>query len=1023
MSIYQLDASCAGPMRSLHGRVVSGPSDSRQAAFHVSVAQAGEASYQRITDANGTCVESSIEELMTEVASRAKRSSRLPIVLVAGAIACIAVAALSFWLSLLLAVATVVLATVVRTDDLARSAIFVLFDIHDDALRLFEGVANGVAWLARSHARASSRGPVTLGSATSPVITNVVPPELGLGPMRMQFWPNGALILQAAGVWFVPYGQFKVHSSRSRTLHHGTPSPDSPRVGQQWQYQRKDGSPDRRRKYNPLLPIVETGELVIVGSEVLNESLTVSNPVAAEHFRDAFLAFSRPKAAAKPVVQADPVVLTPQLRDASSGEGLTLVVIRAEPTPQIEKRSALFSQPAAVESSAGWVPPGRSVSVHGLEIGGFVYVGRGLLGLDIRLVEPALIDPSLPITRDNSFLPAREQIGYSPSYNRLAPTVRAAFLDWLASGRKDPAAPVGFVFLFFYGIERRVFEYLDGKGADSAECVSLAREVERLLSIYRQESFVSYASSLLDLLSAREPELIAPSGDERPRTGDVLSFRTRVLLGKLVSAGATLPPGLALQWLRGAGGALRIPAARCPSEFEKLFAIRYSEQFQGGMRLQPNKTLLTVRHTPASATLRERAVKINGLPDVTALSKPVSDFQKIADLCCNELDAYSRWIAKNPQSADGLAAAGMLPFELIEVTGSEVIRKLRSFLSSRLDGLANVLIAADDLLFYWPVTNPLSVTKAEAVQLAQALEKLGFSMEPDVRFGGRPSDTGDSVVIFPRPSNAPAMASPEYAAALVLARLGVVIANADGVITADERDALHGSIADAFHLLEPERVRLDAHIEWLSHQNIGTSGLKKHIASLPADQRAKVGGYLARIAAADGRVAAEEMRALEKLYKSLGLTSDDLYRSVHSVMANDVESLAKGQPSGAGLDMGRVQAKLAQTAAVSSLLAEVFADEESAPVVPLVAEHPPMSGGPDLLDAAQTAFLRGLLARGEWPRHDVELLASEHALLVDGVLEGVNDFAFDRCGEPIWEGDDPIIINDYVLRRCLNDGL
>ena len=1063
MPMFQLDAFGAGPVRALHGRVVSGPADARQAAFHVSVGQSGEPAYRRVTDEAGTCVESSLSEIMTEIAVRVGRRSRLPVVLIIGLAASVTAAAASVWLSAAIGVATLISVFVVRSADAARRAIFVLYSLTEEAEALYQGVANGVAWIARSQSRSSSRGPVNVGVATAPITTNVTPPELLLGPMRAQFLPDGVLILRETGVWFVAYGQMKVEASRSRNLHYGSPSSDSPRVGQQWQYQRKDGSPDRRHKYNPLLPIVETGQLTISASGVLNESLSVSNPVAAEQFRSSLLAIGKPKtttqppsvrvvASVAPALHATPQVATsPSVSSAASSltairaivpdaipaattasnaavparpvkvEELARVLIRAESTLRVDKPAEPAKRPTLPDGNALWIPPSRGVTVHGFEIGGFVYVGQRLRGLDIHFVEPALIDPSLSIDRLNMAVPSDGQIGYSPSYERLTSPVRAAFLNWLASGRKDPAAPIGFVFLFFYGLERRAFEYLAGKGSDVAECVAIARELERLLSIYQHESFGSYASSLLDLLSAREPELIAPSHGDRLRPGDTLSFTTRVTLGKLASAGAVLSAGLALQWLRSGGRALRTPAARCPSEFEKLFAIRYAEHFAGGMRLRANKMSLTVRHTPASSALRERSLKVEGLPDVIALSKPLSEFERIADLCCNELDGYSRWIAKNPQSAHSLAAISMLPAELMQAVDSDDVRTLTTLLANRLGDAEYNSIAADDLLFYWPVANPLKLMKSEAVQLAQALEKIGYSSEPDVRFGGHPPASGSSIIIFRRVADAPAAPSPEYAAALVLARLGVAIANADGIFTPGERNALHRSIADAFELHDAERRRLDAHVEWLSREKLGTTGVKKQIAALAPGQRAKVGEYVTRIAAADGAVDAAEMRALEKLYRSLGLTADDLYRSVHTVMTNDGEQTPapQTQSRGVGLDMMRVQTKLAQTATVSSLLADVFADEDEAQVTSSVAVNTTTPSGIGSLDAAQGAFLRSLIARGEWPRHDVELLASEHALLVDGALEAVNDYAFEHCGDPIWEGDDPIIINDSVAKEIL----
>src|SRR6266498_3122654 len=84
MPIYQLDAYGAGPVRAVHGRIVSGPADARRAAFHFSVARNGEPAYRRVADEAGTCIESSLREFMTEIAMRVGRRSRVPVVLIIG---------------------------------------------------------------------------------------------------------------------------------------------------------------------------------------------------------------------------------------------------------------------------------------------------------------------------------------------------------------------------------------------------------------------------------------------------------------------------------------------------------------------------------------------------------------------------------------------------------------------------------------------------------------------------------------------------------------------------------------------------------------------------------------------------------------------------------------------------------------------------------------------------------------------------------------------------------------------------
>src|ERR1043165_3329061 len=57
--------------------------------------------------------------------------------------------------------------------------------------------------------------------------------------------------------------------------------------------------------------------------------------------------------------------------------------------------------------------------------------------------------------------------GYWPTYQNLNPAQRLGYLRWLAGGRCDRAVPLGFPFIFFYGLEWRAL--IDGQ--DRQECL------------------------------------------------------------------------------------------------------------------------------------------------------------------------------------------------------------------------------------------------------------------------------------------------------------------------------------------------------------------------------------------------------------------------------------------------------------------------------------------------------------------------------------------------------------------------
>ena len=166
---------------------------------------------------------------------------------------------------------------------------------------------------------------------------------------------------------------------------------------------------------------------------------------------------------------------------------------QAQPVPTIK--------PAPRTPDSVWVPKGKSVTIGGYQIdGGLLYVGNGLRGWDSYQTEASLIDPSLLVDRQGADYRAR-LLSYWPSYNSASPEARAAYLKWLAGGRSDPVADIGFVFLYFYGLERRALLDAVGDPAARADLPTIMREAERLLCIYGENgSFRSYGGSLLAYL-------------------------------------------------------------------------------------------------------------------------------------------------------------------------------------------------------------------------------------------------------------------------------------------------------------------------------------------------------------------------------------------------------------------------------------------------------------------------------------------------------------------------------------------
>jgi TerB N-terminal domain len=257
--------------------------------------------------------------------------------------------------------------------------------------------------------------------------------------------------------------------------------------------------------------------------------------------------------------------------------------------PAVSPSSSGFSIPKAPSGHGEgvWYPSGVSVNVGDIHIpGGMVYVGTSLK-TQFQENDACLIDPTKSVAPKGDY--TARQTDYWPSYSQISLSARRAYLNWLCSGRNDPEADIGFVFLYFYGLERRAL--IDGSKdvTTRAEMPLIGNEVRRLLDIYGQKSssFQNYASGLLEWieLSNHSPTLYKEPVPELRRTWEVPGY-LKLALGQAAMAGVGLLAHVALAWVRfDPNSRLRTPAKRCATEFATLFENKYQEAFPLGLKL------------------------------------------------------------------------------------------------------------------------------------------------------------------------------------------------------------------------------------------------------------------------------------------------------------------------------------------------------------------------------------------------------------------------------------------------------
>jgi tellurite resistance protein len=683
-----------------------------------------------------------------------------------------------------------------------------------------------------------------------------------------------------------------------------------------------------------------------------------------------------------------------------------------------------------------WLPDGVRAEIAGIPVlDGMIYVGTALPADSGGQPDPALIDPTLPVDHHHPDLRG-ESMDYWPSYSRISPAARAAYLQWLAAGRTDPDAYIGYVFLYFYGLERRLLVDSRTSAIALVERWSLLAEIRRLLSIYGTDgSFGGYARLLLDAMTVASPDAeigVAPAPTGEWSAG--LPMRTRIALARLSAERTPIPADWALAWVTQLPDTyLRTPATRCIGMFVRVFEIHYRERYGDGVVLRPGTRPLAAQYRPASSGIAPWSVEDNQLREVGDQAGAITVLRQIVDRATTDLEPYSRYLGRHPNGAGDSAAVALLPGSL-PVPDDSAAGGLWSWAVRRLGDAPHAVVPVTELVQHWPdAPSTGKMGKADLLVLAQLLDRRAIGIEPDTRFGGTPSAADKPLVLFHRADQQVQAPNPAYAIAVATVNLGMLVAAADGVVLDAELDVLRAALAP-LDLSADERLRLEAHAALIGTNPPTPAVLRRRLAGLPEASRDEAGRLLIAIASIDGTITADEVRSLERLFGDIGLDSSKIYSTLHSAAVTDttrtdvvtihtsdapaartpLPTIDIAAPSGLTLDPGVLAAKRAESIRAAAQLADIFAEDEDVAEVDETVDPAPAVASVAGMDEHHSRLLHLLAARDSWQRGEVEQLTAELGLLTDGALEVLNEAAYDCAGSPLWEGTDLLRIDHDI---------
>lgn len=636
--------------------------------------------------------------------------------------------------------------------------------------------------------------------------------------------------------------------------------------------------------------------------------------------------------------------------------------------------------------------------------------------------EASCIDATLPVGSPIS--EPRGALGYWPEYRRMTPHQRANYLDWLASGREAPLDDIGYAFVHFYGLERRVL-------VDQRDINPITIEIVRLLERYTfSGSFTGYLSRFLTYVVAR-------TGLEKLRQEwfdhifDNSSMQPNEdILALALAWHVTKSQPLSAKWaMRIASDhpqtSRSVVVQRVPEQFESLFAKKFQTHFGNGLMLRTSQRdrVIDYRQPASPSLLNLRHQKPDfappiSVPNVLGLQSQFQPFVRIWEECIEELKPLSRRVSKG-EAANTSDAYELLPEDLRKEIDHPDKAKWDLVVGRHITGEGQILVSIGELATLRGFDGRPKLTGKQSEAVAKTAECVGYCLEPDYRATQRAYASDDIVALFRPMDGASIRPDPRYMNAALILEMGFAVAAADGIITSEESGHIARFLENQFVLDQGETWRLKQLQAVFMQRHPSLARISKRLVkTLSAEQRDVLGRFTFAIAAANGDINPPTMKALRQAYRSIGLDVarlDTLLSELSSAPTTQVATTVNDFPtkSTAGadvvvrLDPERIRLILDETQRVAELLGDAFKDEEEDRESPSLISRNGLQGKSDVtvsgsystLPTRYHLFVDELIRSPTVSRAEFDNLARAHQLMPNDAMERVNEWADETLGD------------------------
>ena len=484
--------------------------------------------------------------------------------------------------------------------------------------------------------------------------------------------------------------------------------------------------------------------------------------------------------------------------------------------------------------NGGWVPPGSTIEIAGRKIPGMVYVGKppekeNLSGVK-RKPSHVYIDPELEIF-DASMETRILTSSNARTYDKIAPSDRGHYLNWLASDKADQEYDPAYMMMYFMGLEYRYF--IDQRNQfDPEEAEAILREIDQLLTLYQPNSIKD------NLLKFRQFIFYETVQTQISDSGVLIKFGDIDTVAAF-SGGTRLVNGLPIESLtvlyllqKNFTKEIKIVYNTCKYVFERQFMAKYNQMYPNGPQITIPEEYLYKNYTALFSDFSiAEPLMVNGqkIPDITTSKELKSIVMSIGTLVAKELQPYCHELRQNVLHFKTKKELEFLPDMGANDAKSKADRLLEEWVNEKIHQSDPIVFR--DILSLFKEENSQEISTDHWYQTMVALHRIGYGVAPEI-FGLLAYENADievDIFKFKSDFNDRTKSSGYYHTELISLIMGLEIFQLNSKFTKRQHSILKQRLDRTYNLTESENERLVANFERL--QRVGYKRIIFEVAS------------------------------------------------------------------------------------------------------------------------------------------------------------------------------------------------